>query len=166
MMSLIEKIKRMLFWAWKMRNSYDFDYVYVEEMLLIKLKRLRHSMNNCPYHHSKQSILEELKQEDLDEETRKELLQSLRYYKSIDFAIKLLERRSSASTYYDDISGITQFYDENPLDFRQMMLHSKESRLDYYNKLKPLILIREKMIDRDKKMLYNTIAKYIEGWWV
>lgn len=40
MRALLEKIKRMIFWGWKMRNSYDFDASTLYDMIYYKLDRV------------------------------------------------------------------------------------------------------------------------------
>lgn len=45
-----ETICRMCWWGWKLRNSYDWDYGYLDEMLYLKLDRMQKNMSkygNC-----------------------------------------------------------------------------------------------------------------------
>lgn len=46
MRRIIEKIKRMLFWGWKLRDSYDFDAHTIYEILYLKLDRVYNVMLN------------------------------------------------------------------------------------------------------------------------
>lgn len=43
--SFIEMVKRMLFWGWKLRNSWDFDASTIWEMLNLKYTRIYNCMN-------------------------------------------------------------------------------------------------------------------------
>jgi hypothetical protein len=35
-----ETIERFFYWGWKLRKSHDFDFAFLEEMMLLKLKRM------------------------------------------------------------------------------------------------------------------------------
>lgn len=48
--SFIEKLRRMVYWGWKMRNSYDFDAHTIYDMLHYKLDKIYQSALKDPYH--------------------------------------------------------------------------------------------------------------------
>lgn len=37
---MYETSERIIYWGWKLRNSHDWDYGYMEDMLLYKLQRM------------------------------------------------------------------------------------------------------------------------------
>lgn len=55
-----EKLCRMCFWGWKMRNSYDWDFAYLYEMLYLKLDKMQQCMlqsGSCVWCTSKETHL-------------------------------------------------------------------------------------------------------------
>jgi hypothetical protein len=46
LLALIETVKRMFYWGWKMRDNHDWDFHYVYIMLYYKLDRMSKAMIN------------------------------------------------------------------------------------------------------------------------
>lgn len=85
LIAFYEKIKRMIFWGWKMRNSYDYDAHTIYEMLQWKLERLLHVFKydgHCVWNNSE------------DNKRMKDLKE----------AIELLKRKNSADD--DDLNCV------------------------------------------------------------
>lgn len=48
-MAQFRMIGRIFFWGWHLRNSYDWDYIYLDEIIYLKLKRMKRVMESDPY---------------------------------------------------------------------------------------------------------------------
>ncbi len=44
----IQTIGRFFFWGWKLRNSYDWEFSYLDQMIHLKLKRMLKQFQNGP----------------------------------------------------------------------------------------------------------------------
>lgn len=42
----IERVKRMVYWGWNLRDSYDFDTMCMYQMMALKLERIHDVMKN------------------------------------------------------------------------------------------------------------------------
>jgi len=42
---IYRKILRMIWWGWKLRNSYDWDHGYLDEIIYLKLYRMQKEMS-------------------------------------------------------------------------------------------------------------------------
>lgn len=72
----IRRFERMIYWGWNLRNSYDWDFGSIDDILYLKLKRIHGqiaSPENMEFH----------KQHNTDK---------YHAYKALQLAIKLLER--------------------------------------------------------------------------
>ena len=168
----LEKIQRFLFWGWTMRNSYDWDYGFVEQVLLLKLKRLKHEMDTASYHRNLEDLYN-----DLPNETgfdRDNTLQCIKAHRALNLAICLLERQT-ANLYYYDLVGIDRFNlaytSPSNTKLRTMFnLPAKEDRIlltdeEYSGKLKELLHREYEIETRDAIWAYSLIAKYKRGMW-
>ena len=157
--SLYRQLRRMLYWGWTMRSNYDWDFAYLEEMMLLKLKRMRKEMiKNCHCAWCTEPFTEE-----------KETMQSL------NLTIKLLERLTTRSdiTYaihshnkmdekWGDIvmNKVGKYYTVT----RTKVLTEEDKELEKEDSLK-LMDLNSNIYKRDRKWLYGIIAKYGPAWW-
>lgn len=154
-----ETLQRMFYWAWKMRSNYDWDYGYVEQMMLLKLKRLLHAMETSPWHRNLNYLYEALPTETGFD--RENTIQCIKAHRALILCVRILERRTDSDAYYR-ISGLQAFYEKNPIDIEN--INSVESR-ERFVASRPMIESMDRMEARDKKFLYDLLYKYSEGWW-
>lgn len=138
----------------------DWDYYFIESLLLFKLKRTR---NHIAKH-----------QNHVDWE---------KTVKSIDFVIKALER-IHADTYrekaekeleekYGELttSSVAFTHDKNgnPLTYQLVFNRSKcetEEELEKADEeFRKIYNLKEKDIQRDYRLAFKVMAKYIQSWW-
>jgi hypothetical protein len=168
MRSFIEKIKRMVYWGWTMRNSYDFDYGYCQEVFLLKLKRLQHEMNTCEFHSNLEDLyaLKGTPEDDFPENT----LDCIKAYRALNVVIQLLERQQNSS-FYGDFTGIYDFIQNYTHGDRGVLNIAKSTatvipREEYSKKLLTLHHQEDRMSSRDRQWAFSLIAKYSGHWWV
>lgn len=164
MRSFIEQIKRFFYWGWTLRKSFDFDYGYTEQLLLLKLKRLLHTMNTDPYHMNLEDLYKYKDDPNNTQFDKDWAISAIKGHRALICVIKLLERRLNDS-YYWDFVGITAYYEQNPINFDSFNERTEEDRLRYINILKPMLDAERRLIDRDKKLIYNILYKYSDHWW-
>lgn len=168
MRRLLRTIRNFFYYGWTLRNSYDFDYSYCEEIFLLKLKRLQHEMNTCSFHSNLEDLyaLKGSPEDQFPENT----LECIKAHRALNLAIKLLERQQD-SAFYGDFVGIYDFMRNHRHTERDMFNIAKKdaivlSREDYSKKLLTLHQQEARMSMRDRKWAFSLVAKYGEGWWV
>lgn len=161
MRSIFERIKRMFYWGWNLRDNFDWDYEYVEKMLLLKLKRLHWQMENATYHMNLQDLYAHLTSTTCEWD-QAHTKQNIKAYRALPLCIKILKRRLNNSTYMR-LSGYEKFYEQNSLDF--ISINSVESK-ERYTASRPMRESMNRMEQRDKKWLYDLLYKWGEYWWV
>jgi hypothetical protein len=168
MRKLLRTIKNFFYYGWTLRNSYDFDYSYCEEAFLLKLKRLQHEMNTCPYHMNLDNLyaLKGTPDDQFPENT----LECIKAYRALNLVIKLLERQQD-SGFYGDFIGIYDFMQNYTHDERDMFNIAKKDaivlpRAEYSKKLLTLHQQEARMSSRDRQWAFSLIAKYGNHWWV
>jgi len=154
-----QMIQRMFYWAWNMRENYDWDYSFVEQMLLLKLKRLLNEMETSPWHRNLEDLYKALPTETGFD--RENTIHCIKAHRALILCIKLLERRTDSSDYYR-ISGLEDFYEKNPIDI--LDFNSVESK-DRYSASRPMRESYDRMEVRDKKWLYDLLHKWGECFW-
>jgi hypothetical protein len=176
MRRMFEKLQRIIFWSWNMRDNFDFDYAYTEKVLLFKLKRLRDTMNTCSFHRNLQDLYKDLSEmdENTSEFDREHTTQLIQCYRALDIVVKILERRNKYD-FYDDLVGLPKFMDTYTtasrveLENQLKMNVSHKIELDnseYWRRLKPLMYLSKEVEARDKKWLYDLLRMYSDGWWI
>lgn len=171
MRNLIETVKRFFYWGWTLRNSYDWDYGYVETIIHLKLKRLKYAMDTDPYHMNLddlRTLLKELDPNDINYEFEKtHTISTIKCHKSLRIVISILERRKKGI--YSEISGVHRLisnytYDGNALerDDSNKTIISKE---EYRSRLRNASDMLHRMEERDQELLYKLMGKYSGGWW-
>lgn len=158
---VISAINLALSHGWAMRRMYHYDYGYTEQVLLYRLKKLNHALNNDPYHHSLEKMRKEVAELKLLNSPEYDfsiewMENSIRAYRALNLTIKLLER--FINNRYDSIVGL----DKIPLP----SFDDRDSVTEYVTVVRPLYDMIERMEARDKKLFYNLLAKYSDNWWV
>jgi len=166
---MFEKIKRFFFWGYALRNNHDWDSGYLEEMILIKLKRMKHTLDNDKYHMNEADYRRELLT--CKEYEREHLILGLKAHKALRLCIDLLTRRFNES-YYDKISGLEYYWSLYTLDFENTTIVTrcvKTKELADPAVYKDIFLkaasSERRLKDRDRKLLYKIMGEYIESWW-
>lgn len=168
-----ETIKRMFYWAWIMRSNHDFDFGYTEQVLLLKLKRLRDAMNSCEFHMSIEDLYEALKEPTIDDYERECYIANIKAYRALNVVIQLLERQQDAN-FYGEFSGLYDFiqnYASDRPDALSAILDRNKDKIilpheEYRKKLLQLREIDGRMEERDRRWAYSLIAKFSQGWWI
>ena len=168
-----ETIRRMFYWAFVMRSNHDWDYSYAEQVLLLKLKRLQHAMNTCPYHYSLEDLYNALKEPEIGEFEKQHYIDSIKAHRALSVVIKLLERQQDCN-FYGEFSGIHGFIEkyasDRPDALSEVLDRNKDKIIlpheEYRKRLLQLREIDGRMEKRDRVWLYSLIAKYSKSWWV
>jgi hypothetical protein len=168
-----ETIKRMFYWAWTMRSSHDYDFGFTEQVLLLKLKRLRDAMNTSKYHMNLQDLYEALKDPTIEDFDRECYIANIKAHRALNVVIELLERQQDYS-FYGDFSGLYNFiqnYRSDRPDALSEILdrHKHKITIPHEEYRKRLLHFREidgRMEERDKRWAYSLIAKFSPCWWI
>lgn len=154
-------VERFLYWGWTLRYSYDWDFMYLEEMMLLKLKRIR---KYC------------VEQGHLvwDQSPEEDEFKSL---KSLDLAIALLERLTTRSDImyaihtekkHEDKWGRLEFdFKRKDSLFRTKRSNVKtpEDEEKEREESRKIFDLSFKIYNRDRKWFYNIMYKYGRHWW-
>jgi hypothetical protein len=167
MRSLIEKIKRIVYWGWTLRDSHDFDFGYSEQALLFKLRRLQECMNTDSWHMNLLDLY--AIKGTLDDEFPENTLENIRGHRALNLVIMLLERQQKSS-FYGDFTGIYDFIQNYTYGDRDILNIAKKDailipREEYSKKLLTLHQQEDRMNQRDRRWAYSLIAKYGNHWW-
>lgn len=166
MRRLIEQIKRFFYWGWKLRNSFDWDNGFLEEMILLKLKRMRACFNSEDYKHNRWSLKEEIQQPQI--EFKQGLIEQYKADVAMDICIMILERRMD-SDFYDRISGLDEFSKDFTYNFDNGEFNSlykgQPVPKEVAKKRNELVFKGDEIKTRDKKLLYYLMEKFSESWW-
>lgn len=153
MRSLIEKIKRIVFWGWKLRNNYDFDAGYMYEVMYLKFDRLYYGMlahSHCVWNSSPSSKL------------------MRRLYEARGLAKKLSESEYGrhSHTFLEKYYRINE-YNPNGVNFcRPIGVNAKLVSQEFYSYgLKKTLTRDENERKIDQKRLYHLMERYIDVWW-
>jgi len=150
--SKYEMIKRMLFWGWKLRNSWDFDACTIYEILYLKLTRIY----NC--------FLDDghcLWNDDINNKGMRELRT----------AIELAKRLSEDTyTYYNEKHnekwGKPEFsFDNNVFKSTRNKVLSKEDKIQEKKEFRIALNKDNKQCINDQKELFKLLNKNISYWW-
>jgi len=166
MRRLIEQIKRFFYWGYKLRNSFDWDNGFLEEMILLKLKRMRTCFNSEDYKHNRWSLKEEIQQPQI--EFKQGLIEQYKADVAMDICIMILERRMDID-FYDRISGLDEFSKDFTYNFDNREFTSlykgQPVPKEIAKKRHELFLKAEEIKARDQRLLFDLMGKYISGWW-
>jgi hypothetical protein len=155
---LIHNIKRSVYdikyffiYGWKLRKQREWDYVFLFEMLLFKLKRMKDYFDN-------HGVAERSKQEE----------------QALNLAISLCDRLVNR----DDLAYAKHFskrldekwgeyvLKDTGKDFKFTRSRLTMGREDEYNSdLRKLYKLSDKIMERDRKLMFNIISKYSLYWW-
>lgn len=163
----------MFYWAWIMRSNHDYDYGFCEQVLLLKLKRLREAMNTCPYHHSLEDLYNALKEPTIDEFERECYIANIKAHRALNVVIQLLERQQDCN-FYGEFSGLYDFIgnyaSDRPDALSEVLDRNKDKIIlpheEYRKKLLQLRKIDGRMEERDRIWAYSLIVKYSRNWWI
>jgi hypothetical protein len=160
MKRLIAKIERFFYWGWALRNSQDWDNYYLDEIMLLKLERMRKCFNSEEFHHNRWSMkLEGLSGSLIDQ------------YKAdvaLDVCILILKRRMDCQ-YYDKLVGLEKLYENTEHKFDglgiTLLVDGKPATPEFKKKLTDARHLSAEIEVRDQKLLYHLMQKYTNGWW-
>jgi hypothetical protein len=164
MVRLFESLKRFFFWGNKLKNSYDWDHHYLEEILYLKLIRMRECFNSESFHHNRWSIKEELKGK---VEYREGLVLQYKADVALDICIGILKRRVNDE--YGKIVGLYELSKNATYSFDDStfnrLINGKPATVGFLLKEKEMLLSEDRLKDRDKKLLFTLMNDYIAHWW-
>lgn len=163
-----EMLKRMIFWGWNMRWSWDFDAQTIYDVLLLKLKRLKESFDH-------EGHLCWQNPGDVDYYRMEALI------RAIELCDKLANRDD-----YDYIDGLMEAHDEKWGELKTNMSEpSPEDHKDGYIVFRcwraKAVTKEEKELERkeyvsimstqyaaresDTEEFFKILNKHIKGWW-
>lgn len=149
--SQIKRLSMMIWWAWKMRNSYDWDFCYLYEIIGLKLERMTKEFrenghcvwNSQPEGREFKRLLE-----------ARELANRLAWGSDQDETIKLYEKYDEPRK-KDALSSALGIFETakeiNPKLFRFMQKKAWEKDATRRNEL--------------RRRFYYLLEKYGESWW-
>lgn len=157
--SLYRNIKRGISWGWFMRDNYDWDYHYVEIMLLEKLRRLRKEVTTNGH------LQWDMEPADDEYKTLKKL----------DLAIYLLNRQVSRDSMFYAIHTDTKHEkkwgqlvrqsDPKYWRFERANVHNPEEKGQERAEFKVLCELSHKIYVRDRRILYHILEVYGPQFW-
>lgn len=167
MRKLIKQIKNFFSYGWALRNQFDWDNAYLEQIMLLKLKRMRACFNSEDYKHNRWSLKEEIQQPQI--EFKQGLIEQYKSDVAMDICIMILERRSD-SDFYSRISGLDELTKD--LDHRieedgtfvtlykgePVPKEMRDKQFELYRK-------EEAIKARDQELLGHLLGKYLSHWW-
>jgi hypothetical protein len=167
MSKFIEQIKRFFYWGWALRNSHDWDSGYLEEMILLKLQRMRACFDSENYHYDRWGLKKEIVQTQCDF-TKEVLLAQYKSKVALDICILILKRRAS-NEYYDALVGLDELYKDVTHRFEDStfvtLVNGIPATLKFREHQTELVLKSVEIKARDQKLLFTIMSKYIDGWW-
>lgn len=140
--ALVEMIKRMMFWGWHMRRSWDFDANTVYEMLYLKYDRTYKCMKK--HHHLMWNR---------NTETR-----GMKRLASMVLLTKRLHEDN-----YVDIADPTfwEDYYSKPRKFEDFFKDDGDSK----DRFRYAVKKSEEIKKQDKEMFIKLLQKHNDGWW-
>ena len=144
MMSYVEMVKRMVFWGWKMRWSWDFDANTIYEILHLKYNRIYKCMEK--HHHLEWNKNIETKG-----------MKKLR-------TMVLLTKRISDDKYVDiaDPTYWDEFWAEKERNnIKDFFDRDEKDRERFVNAIKK----SEEIKKQDKEMFLKLLKEDNDGWW-
>ena len=161
MNKLIDRIKRFFYWGWKLKDSFDWDSAYLEEVLYLKLVRMRKCFDSEDFHHNRWSLKKE-------PDFKQNLLEQYKADVALDICIALLKRRTVDFT-YDKLSGLSEHIKDVEFKFGEdkmiLIVNGSPATVEFLLKKKELYQVKQNLQDRDRKLLYFLMGEYLEGWW-
>jgi hypothetical protein len=146
---LFYNVKYFFIYGWNFREQRDWDYLFLYQMILFKLKRMKHYFDNY-------GVAERSKVQD----------------QALNLAITLCDRLVTRC----DLAYAVHFskrLDEKwgEFVFKDNDMHFTRSRLtigredEYNSDLRKLSKLSDKIMERDRKLMFNIISKYSLYWW-
>lgn len=143
----------MIWWGWKLRNSKDYDYSSVYEILELKLSRMIECFEKDKFH---KIPLKKIK-------VVRELANRLHKQEYLDNSLKLHEIRWGEH-YYKSIGEISKYEECFRSSFKNVKneMEEKQALKEY------LALCRksDRIELEEKNELFRLLSKYINHWWV
>lgn len=165
-------IYRFFYYGWKLKNSFDFDFGYTEQILFLKLKKLQNCMNTDPCHRNLNDLYESLKTEENGSFDRDNTLQCIKAHRALNICVNILKRRDRGD-YYSNLVGLSKFYDNvehksvkvEGTEYYTFESYTKDGTPYDGAKQTELYLKELEIENRDDQWLYSIISKYHNGWW-
>lgn len=152
LIAFYEKVKRMIFWGWKMRNSWDFDACTIYDMLQLKLERLLYVFKNhghCEWNSDENNSRMKQLREAIELLKRKGAVDELNY---VDDVRKIAEREGWIIGYKDK-HRFNCIFKDPASEKKYRKLFKRE--FERHNKLYKL----------RHERLFELLKKNVDGWW-
>jgi hypothetical protein len=165
--SIIRRIKNFFYYGWALKDSYDFDNYYLDEIILLKLQRMRACFSSEEFHHNRWSLKEELSSTN-QIEFKQGLVEQYKADVALDICIALLKRRMEAS-YYDTLVGLEKLYEGTEHKFEDstitLLVNGEPASVEFKKKLNDARHLSAEIEARDQKLFYYLLQKYTNHWW-
>jgi len=164
---LFETIKRFFYWGWALRNNRDWDNTFLDEIILLKLQRMRACFNSEEFHHNRWSLKEEL--EDTRQiEFKQGLIDQYKADVALDICISILKRRMD-DRYYDKLVGLEKLYERVEHNFDNGTINTivdgKPATPEFRSYQRELMFKSAEIAARDNKLLFSLMEKFNSSWW-
>lgn len=151
-------IGRFFYWGWKLRNNYDFDYQYLEDIIYLKLKRMENQFKNGPTEWGW----------DLRNSPPKMRLGRV-FKQCVELSRRLVEEDYSkhSDAILEQKYGQYIYLDkpEKGLWFRREKLTTEDIKQKYYKDARRLNKSDEKREQSDREELHRLLGKYGRHFW-
>jgi hypothetical protein len=157
-----KSIKRFFYWGWKMRHNYDWDHVFLLEVIHLKLKRMEHYQINHGM---------SVDSEDPRSTMRKALRTSIRLCERLIERDPMFYSERLQQEFENKWGKINTWSTpiEGKPDMSQLHIQREhvndENHAQYWEESKELYKKQSMLYHRDKRLFFRILEKHIEEFW-
>lgn len=162
----LESVERFFYWGWKLRSNYDFDYEYMLEMMLLKMKRLQKALN---YENEQEMLFHKEHNPDVYQ-SRKALRLAIilldRYLKDeySDKGYERLEQKYGKFEFQSTPTDETKKYYTIDLLYGNVSTKELSKSLEYQKDRNFIEWSLNRRV-KDYKLVFKLLEKHGQGWW-
>jgi len=160
------KIKNFFYWGWKLRANFDWDYMFLIYIIKFKIDRMIH-------YHENYGIVLTVEDEPDNPDADKYMMKSMRLCSYL--CQRLIDRNAIAYAVHAEKAFNEKWGDVEIIEGKsskglttvsfQRKNVNKNNEHIYRKESKKLADFSVNIYNRDKKLLFGIMEKYIEGWW-
>jgi len=143
-----ESFCRFFYWGWKLRNSHDFDYGYLEEIILIKLQRIEKCLKSSKVRTPNPKLLKRLA---ITIELARRVRNQPQYAVEVDYFLGDMREDFTLEEIADPPA-------ENPHTGSRFQLKISKNARKWFDKA-------EKIEYNNRRDLYKNLEKWGQYWW-
>lgn len=153
--NVYHQICRFFFWGWKMRNSSDWDYHFFLESMLLKLQRMEDYMINYGWSQESENERSEL---------RRSLKLSIALLKRLTTRDNMMYAIHAEKAHEVKWGPVITRYTGNSIYITRYKVND-DNKQQYSKDSKKLMDFSYKIYQRDKRLLFGILDKYLEYLW-